>query len=184
MRIVETPIPGLLVIEPRIMQDERGFFIETYHEIRYAQAGITARFVQDNQSRSLRGVLRGLHYQLRRPQAKLVRVARGEVFDVAVDIRRGSPTFGQWYSTLLCEANARQIFIPEGFAHGFCVLSEVADLAYKCSEFFDPEDQFGVIWNDPDLGIAWPVASPILSEQDRGLPRLSEASLPEYGSGG
>jgi len=183
MRIVETAIPGLLLIEPRIVQDERGFFVETYHESRYAQAGVTAHFVQDNHSHSLRGVLRGLHYQLRRPQAKLVRVARGEVFDVAVDIRRGSPTFGQWHSALLSDTNGRQIFIPAGFAHGFCVLSEVADLEYKCSEFYDPEDQLGVIWNDADLGIAWPVATPILSEQDRGLPRLSEASLPEYGSG-
>jgi len=183
MRVVETLIPGLLLIEPRIMQDERGFFVETYHESRYAQAGITAHLVQDNHSRSARGVLRGLHYQLKHPQAKLVRVARGEVFDVAVDVRQDSPTFGKWHGTLLSDKSGRQIFIPEGFAHGFCVLSEVADLEYKCSDFYDPEDQYGVIWNDPDLGIAWPVEAPILSEQDRGLPRLSEAVLPVYGSG-
>lgn len=183
MRIIETPMPGLLLIEPRIVHDERGFFVEAYHESRYLQSGVSAHFVQDNHSRSLRGVLRGLHFQISHPQAKLVRVARGEVFDVAVDIRRGSPTFGQWHSTVLSDSNGRQVFIPEGFAHGFCVVSVAADLEYKCSDFYDPEDQFGVVWNDPDLGIAWPVASPILSEQDRRLPRLSDVPLPVLVSG-
>jgi dTDP-4-dehydrorhamnose 3,5-epimerase len=180
-----TSLPGVLLIEPRLHSDHRGFFLEIYHRQKYASEGITAVFVQDNLSRSRRGTVRGLHYQLRRPQAKLLSVLEGEIFDVAVDIRRGSPTFGRWVGVRLSAENRCQMFIPEGFAHGFCVLSERADVFYKCSDFYDPADEYGVVWSDPTIGIAWPVTSPILSLKDSSFPRLAEIPpehLPVYTS--
>ena len=175
MRVIETPLPGVLVFEPRVFEDERGFFLESFNEKRYREAGIDKRFVQDNHSYSRQGTLRGLHYQLLYPQAKLVRVTSGEVFDVAVDIRVGSPTFGQWVGTYLSGENKKQVYIPEGFAHGFCVVSESADFLYKCTDFYVPDDERGIIWNDPDIGIEWPIDNPILSPKDSALPPLSKA---------
>ena len=183
MKVIETDLPGVLIIEPRVFRDERGFFVETWHE-RYAEAGLESlRFVQDNHSRSQRGVLRGLHYQIEHAQGKLLRVARGEVFDVAVDVRAGSPTFGQWAGANLSDANHRQMYIPPGFAHGFCVLSEEADFCYKCTDYYYPQAEAGVFYNDPDIGIEWPIDAPLLSDKDRGLPRLAEIAehkLPKY----
>lgn len=184
MRVIETTLPEVLLLAPKVFGDQRGFFLETYHEVRYQQAGVAARFVQDNHSRSRRGVLRGLHYQLQRPQGKLVWVVRGQVFDVAVDIRRGSPTFGRWFSCLLDDQEHRQLYIPPGFAHGFCVLSAEADFMYKCTDYYHPESEQGIAWNDPDLGINWPVLDVILSDKDSRYPRLAEQSpekLPLYG---
>ncbi len=175
MKVSDTSLPGVLLIEPRVFSDPRGTFWETYQAKRYADAGIPAIFVQDNCSRSVRGTLRGLHYQLRHPQAKLVWVTRGEVFDVVVDIRRGSPTFGRWFSTTLSGDQPRQMYIPPGFAHGFCVLSEFADFAYQCTDYYVPDDERGIIWNDPDIGIRWPIAEPLLSDKDRGYPTLNAA---------
>jgi dTDP-4-dehydrorhamnose 3,5-epimerase len=173
----ETPLPGVILIEPAVFSDDRGFFLETYHHRKYEAAGVQRRFVQDNHSRSRQNVLRGLHYQLRHPQAKLVYVTTGEIFDVAVDIRKGSDTFGQWMGTHLSEKNRRQLFIPEGFAHGFCVISHQADVVYKCSDFFSPDDDFGLLWSDPTVNIDWPVEVPYLSEKDRQHKPLSE--IPE-----
>jgi dTDP-4-dehydrorhamnose 3,5-epimerase len=172
MRAIQTRLPGVLVLEPQVHRDPRGFFLEVYHAARLQGCGVHARFVQDNQSRSARGTLRGLHWQYRRPQAKLVRVLSGEIFDVAVDIRRGSPTFGQWEGMLLSADNFRQTFIPEGFAHGFCVLSEAADVEYKCTDYYDPGGESGLPWNDPAIGIAWPISEPLLSAKDRGYEPL------------
>jgi dTDP-4-dehydrorhamnose 3,5-epimerase len=171
MNVITTELPGLLIIEPRVFGDSRGFFFEGYHKQRYLAAGIEAEFVQDNYSRSCRGTLRGLHYQITKPQGKLVQVTRGEVFDVAVDLRRSSPTFGRAVGVILNEENHRQIYVPPGFAHGFCVISETADFAYKCTEFYDPADERTLLWNDPVLGIDWPdVGTRILSAKDeRGL---------------
>ncbi|MFZ5875353.1 MAG: dTDP-4-dehydrorhamnose 3,5-epimerase [Nitrospirota bacterium] len=166
MIVKETPLAGLLVIEPRVFRDDRGFFWETHHARRYAEAGITDPFVQDNASRSSKGTLRGLHYQLKRPQGKLVWVVRGEVFDVAVDIRRSSPTFGKWFGMRLSGEEPKQMYIPPGFAHGFCVLSDSVDFMYKCTNFYAPDDERGILWNDPDIGIAWPIAEPLLSAKD------------------
>lgn len=175
MLVKDTSLPGVLVIEPRVFHDERGFFLETYHSRRYAEFGIEGEFVQDNHSRSVRGSLRGLHYQLGRPQAKLCRVVQGEVFDVAVDIRRGSPTFGRWFGVVLSAENHRQIYVPRGFAHGFMVLSETAEFLYKCDDYYSPGDECGIAWDDPEIGIAWPEIGfePILSGKDRGLPMLA-----------
>ncbi|MDH5633352.1 MAG: dTDP-4-dehydrorhamnose 3,5-epimerase [Gammaproteobacteria bacterium] len=159
MNIIETPLPGVLVIEPKVFGDTRGFFLESYSEQRYREAGIRATFVQDNHSRSHKGVLRGLHYQLKHPQGKLVRVTDGEVFDVAVDIRTGSPTFGQWYGVLLSAENHTQFYVPPGYAHGFVVLSESADFQYKCTDYYHPEDEGIVLWNDPALAIDWHLAA-------------------------
>lgn len=172
MKLKKTKIPGLLIIEPDVFYDSRGFFLETWQEKRYLEVGIQDPFVQDNFSHSTHGILRGLHYQLRHPQGKLVWVSAGEVFDVAVDIRINSPTFGEWFGIILSSENHLQIYVPPGFAHGFCVLSETADFNYKCTESYVPGDEYGLKWNDPRLGIHWPVADPILSEKDATLPGL------------
>ena len=174
MKITTTALPGVLIIEPKAFGDARGFFLETFQSERYAKAGITLPFVQDNHSRSQRGVLRGLHLQSNRPQGKLVSVSRGSVFDVAVDIDPQSATFGQHVGVELSDDNHLQLWIPPGYAHGFCVLSEVADFQYKCTDFYYPEDEAGIIWNDPDVNIAWPLDNPLLSEKDQKLPRLRE----------
>jgi dTDP-4-dehydrorhamnose 3,5-epimerase len=169
---IQTSIPEVFLIKPRIFRDARGFFLETYHAAKLSQFGIRDHFVQDNQSKSQKNTLRGLHYQLHHPQAKLCRVVQGEVLDVAVDIRRGSPTFGKWTSAVLSGENMHQIYVPAGFAHGFVVLSDEAEFLYKCSDFYDPEDERGVFWDDPDLRIDWHVSDPILSEKDARNPRL------------
>jgi len=183
VKYTKTPLPGVLLVEPDVYKDDRGFFLETYHQNKYSAEGIAKSFVQDNRSNSTKNVLRGLHYQLRNPQAKLVYIITGEIFDVAVDIRRGSPTFGKWEGVYLSSENNCQIFIPEGFAHGFCVLSETADVLYKCSDFYHPDDEFGILWSDPAIGIEWPVAEPILSPKDSKYPQLKEITdsmLPSY----
>lgn len=175
MKVTSTDLPGVLLITPDAHSDERGFFVETFQAQRYlAAAGIERSFVQDNHSRSRRGVLRGLHLQRARPQGKLVRVARGEVFDVAADIEPKSPTFGRWVGAVLSDGNHHQHWIPPGYAHGFLVLSEVADFEYKCTDYYDPKSEAGVIWNDPDLRIEWPIADPTLSAKDLRLPTLAE----------
>ena len=166
MRIVETALPGVLIVQPDVHRDARGYFAEVFHEEQFRPFGLPSRFVQDNQSRSLRGTLRGLHWQWRRPQAKLLQVLAGEVFDVAVDIRRGSPTFGRWVGIRISADDFRQVFVPEGFAHGFCVLSELAEVFYKCTDFYDPAGESGLMWNDPAIGIEWPIAQPVLSARD------------------
>lgn len=173
MRVIPTRLAGLLVIEPDIHRDARGFFMEIHHARRYQDAGIREHFVQDNLSFSLRGTLRGLHFQIRRPQAKLVQAIQGEVFDVAVDLRAGSPTFGAWEGVRLDQASGRQLLVPAGFAHGFSVLSATAVFLYKCSDFYDPQDEGGLLWSDPDLGIAWPLEAPTVSAKDAALPRLA-----------
>jgi dTDP-4-dehydrorhamnose 3,5-epimerase len=174
MEIVATPLEGLLVIEPRCFRDERGFFLETYREARYREAGIDQVFVQDNQSRSSEGVLRGMHFQVKRPQAQILTVVRGRIFDAAVDLRPASATFGRWYGLELSDAGPRQIYMAPGFAHGYCVLSAFADLHYKVSRNYDPHDEGGLIWNDPDVGIEWPVAKPTVGARDAAFPRLKE----------
>ncbi|MCD6519118.1 MAG: dTDP-4-dehydrorhamnose 3,5-epimerase [Anaerolineae bacterium] len=175
MQVIETKLPGVLIIEPRVFEDRRGFFYESYNYREYAQRGIRDVFVQDNHSRSVKGVLRGLHYQAPPGQAKLVRVVVGEVFDVVVDIRWGSPTYGQWLGVWLSAENRRQLYIPVGFAHGFCVTSEVAEFLYKVSNYYSPPDERGIAWDDPDLGIEWPITEPILSDRDQHHPRLKDA---------
>ena len=180
MNIIETPISDLVLLEPKVFGDKRGYFLETYSSQKYQEAGIALPFVQDNESFSRRGILRGLHYQLKQPQGKLVRVGEGEVFDVALDIRVGSPTFGQWHGVLLSGENKRQFYVPPGFAHGFCVLSETATFLYKCTDYYAPGDEYGVLWNDSDLDINWPLSSePLLSEKDAILPTL-KAIDPQY----
>lgn len=167
MKIVETSILDLKIIEPKIFGDERGFFLETFQTERYqAVIGPDLTFVQDNHSRSAKNVLRGLHFQKTKPQGKLVRVVRGEVFDVAVDIRKDSPTYGEWEGVVLSEQNKRQFWVPPGFAHGFVVLSDTADFEYKCTDFYDPSDEGSLMWNDPDIAIDWPCDTPVLSEKD------------------
>ena len=166
MRFVPTDLPDVLVIEPDVHMDARGFFVETYHAGRYREHGIEGPFVQDNHSRSVAGTLRGLHLQVRHAQGKLIRVIEGEVFDVAVDVRRGSPTFGRWVSVTLTAENFKQCYIPPGFAHGFCVVSPIAQIEYKCTDFYDPLSEVGIAWNDPGLAIAWPVREPLLSARD------------------
>ncbi len=176
MNIIKTAIPEIVVIEPKVFEDARGFFMETFHGRRFENSGLPSVFVQDNFSHSCRCVLRGLHFQLHRPQGKLVHVIRGEIFDVAVDLRKGSPWFGQWVGETLSEANKRQLYIPPGFAHGFCVLSESADFLYKCTDYYAPEDERSVHWDDPDIGIVWPQMDFILSDKDRKSPRLKDLS--------
>ena len=174
MHVLPTDLPGVLLVEPVVHRDGRGFFVETYHADRYREQGIPGPFVQDNHSRSTAGTLRGLHLQVRHPQGKLIRAIEGEVFDVAVDVRRGSPTFGRWVAVTLSAENFRQVYIPPGFAHGFCVVSPVAQVEYKCTELYDRGGEIGVVWNDPAIGIAWPVAQPLLSERDSRHPTLAE----------
>ncbi len=172
MKVEKTKLNGLLIITPEIFEDERGFFLESFNADRYKKAGINLDFVQDNHSRSCKGVLRGLHFQKTKPQGKLVRVVRGEVYDVAVDIRSGSPTYGQWEAIILSEENKKQVWIPPGFAHGFLVLSETADFEYKCTDYYDPSDEGSLLWNDPHLNIPWPLKNPKLSEKDAGAEML------------
>lgn len=174
MRITQTHLPGVVLVEPDVFRDARGFFLETFHEGKYRESGIPYSFVQDNQSRSQRGTLRGLHAQLERPQGKLVRALRGEIWDVAVDIRSGSPSFGKWFGIALSEENFKQIFVPPGCLHGFCVLSEAAEVEYKCTAFYDRADEIGARWDDPGIGIAWPIDHPLLSPKDEALPTLAE----------
>jgi len=179
MNIIDTPLPGVTLIEPRVFGDARGFFLESWNAKGFADAGLDLAFVQDNHSRSARGVLRGLHYQLTNPQGKLVRVTHGAVFDVAVDIRRSSPHFGRWVGYELSAENHRMLWIPPGFAHGFLVLSETADFLYKCTSLYDPPSDRGIRWNDPAIGIAWPglAAEPLLSAKDAAAPLLADAEV-------
>lgn len=167
MRVEETILPGVFIIEPRVFRDGRGYFLETHHQRKYEEAGINRIFVQDNLSFSVKGTLRGLHYQLDHPQAKLVQAVTGRIFDVAVDIRQSSPTFGKWVGVELSDENRRQLFIPEGFAHGFCVLSDTAHFSYKCSDFYTPEDEGGILFSDPGLAIDWPLQDIVLSDKDK-----------------
>ena len=182
MKVTETNLPGVLIIEPKVFQDARGFFLETFSASRYEAEGIVGPFVQDNHSRSLKGTVRGLHLQVTKPQGKLMRAVSGSMLDVAVDVRVGSPNFGQWTSALLSGDNFRQLFVPPGFAHGFAVLSDVVDVEYKCTDYYDPQDELTVLWNDPAIGIEWPVMEPTLSARDRSALPLAElmGRLPRY----
>lgn len=174
MNVIPTALPGVLIIEPTVFGDQRGFFLESFQLERYREAGIGLPFVQDNHSRSARGVLRGLHFQRRRPQGKLVRVSRGAVYDVAVDIDPDSPTYGRYAAVELSDENHRQFWVPPGYAHGFCVLSDIADFEYKCTDYYDPADEGGLLWNDPDIAIPWPLDQPLLSDKDRRHPVLRD----------
>jgi dTDP-4-dehydrorhamnose 3,5-epimerase len=174
VNVLPTKLSGVLVVEPDVHRDERGFFLESYHADKYRAAGIALDFVQDNHSRSTRGTLRGLHAQWRRPQGKLVRVLSGEIWDVAVDVRKRSPTFGQWVGVTLDSERHRQIWVPPGFVHGFCVTSDTAEVEYKCTDVYDPGGELGVRWNDPRIGIEWPVAEPVLSRKDAEAPLLAD----------
>lgn len=177
MKCYSTVLPDVKIIEPTVYEDSRGFFLETWNAAHYAQQGITANFVQDNLSLSSKGVLRGLHYQQPNPQGKLVYVLQGEVFDVAVDIRYGSPTFGQWVGVVLSALNRRQLYVPEGFAHGFCAVSDTVLFAYKCTAFYSPSSEKGVCWNDPALNIKWPISEPILSDKDKQYRSLNNIAM-------
>jgi len=178
MKVTPTRLPEVLLLEPRVFGDSRGFFFESWNEREFERAGIHAHFVQDNQSRSGRGVLRGLHYQVRQPQGKLIRVIAGEIFDAAVDIRRGSPGFGKWEGVRLSAESRSMLWIPVGFAHGFCVLSDFAEVLYKATDFYAPEHERCILWNDPELGIAWPLpAAPTLSARDAAGTRLRDAEV-------
>ena len=174
MKVLTCAIPGLLIIEPKVFGDARGFFLETWNRCRYGEAGLDVDFVQDNVSFSRRGILRGLHFQNPKPQGKLLQVLQGEVFDVAVDIRRGSPTYGKWHGLVLSSDNKLQFYIPAGFAHGFAVLSENALFQYKCTEFYSPQDEMAIRWDDPDIGVQWPLKQPLLSEKDAQAQRLRD----------
>jgi dTDP-4-dehydrorhamnose 3,5-epimerase len=173
VKVRETSLPGVLILEPQVFRDDRGFFLETFSTKRLAGSGIPEDFAQDNHSRSTRGVVRGLHYQLNHPQGKLIHAARGRIFDVAVDIRRGSPTFGKWFGLELNDENLFSLWVPGGFAHGFCVLSDVADIIYKCTVPYEADDDRGIAWNDPSIGIDWPVDNPVLSSKDSRYEPLS-----------
>ncbi len=181
INVTKCEIEGLYIIEPTVFKDERGYFVETYHRNDFVEKGLDMVFVQDNQSMSTKGVLRGLHFQKEHPQGKLVRVLRGEVFDVAVDLRKDSETYGKWFGLVLSAENKKQFYISEGFAHGFLVLSEEAEFAYKCTDFYHPGDEGGVIWNDPDIGIEWPIEGMdlIISEKDRNWQRWKEMARTE-----
>lgn len=174
LNAIPTFLPGVILVQPKVYSDSRGFFLETYSNDKYEDIGIRDTFVQDNHSFSTKGTLRGLHFQVGEGQAKLVRVTRGEVFDVAVDIRQKSPTFGKWIGIHLSEKNHKQIYIPVGFAHGFCVLSDTAEVQYKCSSKYSPEKEQGIMWNDPDIGVLWPIKKPVLSLRDKGNPSFKE----------
>jgi dTDP-4-dehydrorhamnose 3,5-epimerase len=185
MIVRKTEFQTALIIDPDVFHDQRGYFMETYHQEKYAESGISSHFVQDNLSYSVRGTLRGLHYQHPHGQAKLVQMIKGEIFDVIVDIRLGSPTFGRWTGVRLSDENSRQFYVPEGFAHGFCVLSEMALVYYKCSDFYAPQSEGGILWSDPDIGIEWPISAPLLSDKDSKYPRLNDVPktrLPTYES--
>jgi dTDP-4-dehydrorhamnose 3,5-epimerase len=172
-------IAEIIIIEPEVHRDKRGFFVELHHQAKYDAAGIRGPFVQDNLSSSRKGTLRGLHYQLHKPQGKAIWALAGEIYDVAVDIRRGSPTCGQWFGTVLSDVNMRGLYIPPKFAHGFCVLSEEAEVFYKCTDFYAPEDECCIRWDDPEINIDWPIATPTLSAKDADSPFLREAALPD-----
>ena len=174
MRFAPTELPDVIVVEPDVHRDGRGFFLETYHADKYRASGIAGPFVQDNHSQSVAGTLRGLHLQVRRPQGKLIRVIEGEIFDVAVDVRRGSPLFGRWVGVTISGDNFRQCYVPPGFAHGFCVVSAMAQVEYKCTDLYDPASEIGIAWNDPALAITWPVSEPLLSDRDRRHPTLAQ----------
>lgn len=186
MKFTPTALADVILIEPDVFSDPRGFFLETYHARRYAEGGVDAVFVQDNHSRSTRHALRGLHAQWRRPQGKLLRVIQGEIFDVAADIRVGSPTYRQWVGVTLSAENCRQLYVPPGFAHGFCVTSDVAEVEYKCTDYYDPQGELRIAWNDPAIGIEWPTTQPVLSEKDcEGRPLAAWIDqLPRYGASG
>jgi dTDP-4-dehydrorhamnose 3,5-epimerase len=178
-KFIKTSIEGVYIIEPTVFGDERGYFMETYHAGEFKEAGLDVAFVQDNQSKSRKGVLRGLHFQYTKPQGKLVRVIKGKVFDVAVDLRKDSPTYGKWEGVILSEKNKKQFYVPEGFAHGFLVLSDEAEFTYKCTNFYDPKDEGGILWNDQDIAIKWPVEDideVMLSEKDKQLKTLKETT--------
>lgn len=177
MKITESSLPGVFVIEPKRFGDKRGFFLETYRESVYEEHGLPTRYVQDNHSRSSKGVLRGMHYQMVQPQGKLVRAATGAVFDVAVDVRKGSPNYGQWFGAELSEDNMRLMYVPPGFAHGFVVLSETADFIYKCTDYYHPDSEQGIAWDDPDVGIDWPIKDVMLSEKDKRNPKLKDQKV-------
>jgi dTDP-4-dehydrorhamnose 3,5-epimerase len=184
VKVTETSLPGVLLLQPKVFGDARGFFMETFHAGRYAEVGIQLAFVQDNLSRSKKGTLRGLHFQEPHAQGKLVQVLSGAVWDVAVDVRRGSPHFGRWVGVELSADNRHQLWVPPGFAHGFCVLSDTADFLYKCTDVYSPAHERGVLWNDSDLAIPWPLEAPLLSPKDEALPRLKDVPvLPEYRAG-
>lgn len=178
MKVIQASLKGVLILEPQVFKDRRGFFMEIHHQKRYSQPGLNHIFVQDNLSHSVHSTLRGLHYQLNHPQAKLVQVIKGSVFDVSVDIRLGSPSFGKWTGIHLSDENRRQVFVPEGFAHGFCVLSETADVIYKCTDFYAPDDDGGILWSDPTIAVDWPIIDPLLSDKDSQYPLLKDI-LPE-----
>ena len=181
MNVDKTPLPGLLLITPRVFSDTRGFFLETFHSEKYSAHGITGPFVQDNWSHSVKDTLRGLHFQNPNAQGKLVCVTRGAVFDVAADVRVGSPTFGQWFGCELSESNRRQLWVPPGYAHGFCCLSDETDFLYKCTALYSPESEHSILWNDPTLKIDWPTQEPLLSKKDLAAPRLKDAlGLPAF----
>jgi dTDP-4-dehydrorhamnose 3,5-epimerase len=182
MRFVRTELPEVIVVEPDVYRDPRGFFLESYQADKYAAGGVVGTFLQDNHSRSTRDTLRGLHAQVQRPQGKLIRVLAGEIYDVAVDIRRGSPTYLRWVAVTLSADNFRQCYVPPGFAHGFCVVSDYADVEYKCTDYYDPAGELRLMWNDPAIGVRWPTDQPLLSDKDRdGVPLAqAEASFPTY----
>jgi len=182
MKVTETNLPGVLIIEPQVFQDARGFFLETFSASRYEAAGVVGPFVQDNHSRSLKGTVRGLHLQVRHPQGKLMRAVSGSMLDVAVDVRVGSPTFGKWTSAVLSGENFKQLYVPPGFAHGFAVLSDVVDVEYKCTAYYDPGDELSVLWNDPAVDVEWSVTEPTLSDRDRRARPLHDLldRLPKY----
>ena len=182
MKLVETPLPGVLLVEPHVFRDDRGFFLEVFHAGKFEAQGLAVRFVQDNHSLSQHGTLRGLHVQLPKSQGKLVRCTEGAIFDVAVDIRRGSPTFAQWFAVELSAENFRQLWVPPDFAHGFCVLSPRAQVQYKCTELYDPAGEIAIAWNDPEIGIEWPLDAPLLSARDQAARRLGELAdrLPRH----
>ncbi len=183
LQTLPTTLPGVMLFQPAVFPDDRGFFLETFNRKNYAVLGLDRSFPQDNHSFSKRGVLRGLHYQLKHPQGKLLYVVQGEIFDVAADIRQGSPTFGQWFGATLTAENKQQLFVPEGFAHGFCVLSETAHVLYKCTDIFTPGDDYGILWSDPRIHIRWPISAPLLSTKDAQNPTLEQIPkhlLPVY----